>query len=143
MAVSLNPRVWLAAGANRVGLGALNMPVSTAVKGFGLAALIAGAAGGLIAYDAVAERGKKHKDHDVPVEPLPPLLLTPQDLMMQPMPMADVGPADGYGPNQWRNMVNASRGQAPEVAAAAQPRMSAIDPDSVRDLGAAKTTQAV
>ena len=99
--------------------------------------VIAGAAA-LGTYFAITAKDKKHFDPDaVPVQPIPPLL-TPQDLMMQPMPHAmEGGPAEGYADHQWRNMVNSSRGQSLEQPAVntTQPRMSAISPDAVQDMG--------
>ncbi|MDX2074325.1 MAG: hypothetical protein SFX19_08200 [Alphaproteobacteria bacterium] len=114
-------------------------------NGMGIAAVVAGGVG-LLAYDAMngSRRGKEfNSETDEQVAQIPPML-TPQDLMMQPAPGELAGPADGRGEYDFRNMVNASRGRGleqPEVKAV-QPRMSVIDPDNVRDLGAS-ATQAV
>lgn len=109
------------------------------------AALAAGA--GLLTYEAISgkKRGKRFNPDDTEVAQIPPLL-TPQDLMLQPMMQDMNGPAEGRGEFEFRNRVLAGRGQQaldqPQLNAV-PPRMSAIDPDAVRDLSAAKTTQAV
>ena len=123
--------IW--AGIKNIGAGIKNIPGRTTAAGvLGLGAV------GLTTYLATRSGGREFKAADVaPLPELPPLL-TPQDLMMQgAMPMGEMGPADGYHPNQWQRSVLQGRGQNPELAAPAQPRMSAISPDAVGDLGGA------
>ncbi len=108
-------------------------------KKAGAAALLAASVLGIGAYVAMSARGREFREEDRQVAQIPPLL-TPQDLMMQAMPQDLAGPADGRGEFEFRNRVNASRGQVLEQPAvnAVQPRMSAIDPQSVAELGAPK-----
>ncbi len=108
-------------------------------KKAGAAALIAASVIGIGAYIAMSARGREFREEDRQTAQIPPML-TPQDLMMQATGQDLAGPADGRGEFEFRNRVNASRGQVLEQPAlnAAQPRMSAIDPQSVAELGAPK-----
>lgn len=137
---------WISsiAGAPAKGASALWRVTPVPMKNFALGSLVAGGAAALVTYDAVRAkpRGKRFDADEVALQPLPPLL-TPQDLMMQPMPQMQVenGPAEGRGEFEFRNRVLAGRGQALEQPA--QPRMSVIDPKSVSELNAPNTTLAV
>lgn len=99
--------------------------------------------GGLIAGGAMlmatSSRGGSRATPDLAPLPQIPPLLTPQDLMaqspmMQPM---EAGPMDGRPENYWQQTVEAQRGGVDQNRGnPAQPRMSAIAPESVGDMGA-------
>lgn len=107
-------------------------------------------AGGLVAvgsYLAMQDRGEKYDPDLQPVPPLPPLL-TPQELMArQQMGGMETGPVDGMSPDHFQRRVMADRGMSQEqqqnMLAAQQPRMSAVSPDSVQQLGANPTRPSV
>lgn len=111
--------------------------ITTPLKGAGKGALIGAgivAVGSMLAFGG---KGKKFNPDEQPVVPLPPLM-TPQDLMMQQqmsmMQPQAAGPAEGYAPNQWQNYVRPGAAQQQEIGAG-QPRMSAVSPETVQNLG--------
>jgi len=110
------------------------------LQGAAVLSAVLAAATGLLTYEAVTARPTRRAlPDDEPLQPTPPLLM-PQDLILQPTSMELAGPAEGRGEFEFRNRVNAGRGQMleqPQVNAV-QPRMSAIAPDAVTDLGAPK-----
>ncbi len=107
--------------------------ITKGVKGAGKGALIGAGIVALGSFLAFSKNGKKFDAMEQPIAPLPPLL-TPQDLVMQQqaaMPRTEMGPAEGYAPNQWQNMVRPGQ-QQQQLSA---PRMSAVSPEAVQNLG--------
>jgi hypothetical protein len=101
----------------------------------GVAAVLAGIAAAST-YLGMNPTGKRFEEDDRQVAQIPPLL-TPQDLMAAAPTMAEMsGPADGRGEYEFRNRVRPEQA-AREMANAQQPRMSAISPETVAELGAA------
>jgi hypothetical protein len=97
------------------------------------AAIIGGiAAVGVFANNLRSNRAKATRDEirNAPVDDVPPLMTAADLAAMQQ------GPADGRAPNEWQSRV---RPGAAQVQGPANPAMTAVDPNSVQDLGATPT----
>lgn len=85
------------------------------VKTFAAVTAAIAATVGFLTYDAVRSRphGTRLHDDNMDVAQIPPML-TPQDLMLQPMQAELSGPADGRAPGEW---VARTRGSQQQQAA--------------------------
>lgn len=54
--------------------------------------------------------------------------------VMQPQDLAPPGPAEGYAPNQWQNLVQVGRGGQPIAATPTNPKMNVVPEESVQAL---------
>lgn len=117
------------------GAAALFRVTPKSVKNFaGITALVAGGIG-LAGYFAVNPTGKQFdKNEDQLIAQIPELRM-PESLMVQPAMMAqENGPAEGHGEFEWRNRARPDLAQQQQLAAV-NPRMNAISPDNVTELG--------
>jgi len=118
------------------GAAALTRRMPTSVKNGAMITGLVAAGLGLATYLSLTPRGHEFHDEDRQVAMIPPIL-TPQDLMMnQSVATQEDGPQEGRGQYEWRNRARPDLAQQQQLAAQ-NPRMNAISPESVTELGSA------